>query len=981
MKENLHFIFRFILPVAFLLFFGNSQVKAGILLQPRNVSPCEYSISPVSFSVGVDKIPLPTGYQWQAYNTKTKLWVNIINTTTGVKITGATAATLTFGFSKAYPVEMIYNGNKVRCVVSYAKGTETSKEALITVLSTPIISGNPAGDTKTVGESVTFTVTSTGSSREYQWQKDGIDILSATGSSYTIGNVLLTDAGTYRCRVYNTCKGVYSSGAVLNVNPDVYPDAWFLQTSPTTKDIKKLSVISKDIAYAVAYDTDKILKTTNRGTLWEIISAGYGTYWYAIEFLDQNTGFVGGYNRIMKTTDGGLTTPWAAYDIHTSLSLADYPYINDIQFVNTLTGWAVGSGGLIIKTTDGGVTWGLQNYQSVITDAVLYSVFFLNTSTGYAVGENGIILKTTNGGTNWAKLTVPPGVTYAFQDIDFPTTDNGFVVSPNGVLKTTDGGTSWSALTGQPTSYIYSIDFADANNGYMAGYYYPGGTKGTVLKTDNGGTSWYRQKTEGSNLIYSIEMASLTDGFIVADGGEIHRTAKGGCLTPKVNLYADQLTCTGNSPQLVADTFVNNLNCKYLWTPDNQTTGKIYVTTANTYGVTATNECGTTASDDVVVTFNPRPTVSAGPDISVCKGKNTQLFASGGETYSWNNQAYLDDPNIPNPIATPVDNTTFTVTATDENGCSNSDDVLVNVRYPYEGSEICMVTIDEETERNMVVWEKTPGVGIASYNVYREKLDFAGQYELIGNVGFNDLSIFVDTSSRPSNRQYLYKIAAVDTCENVSSMSKYHKTMLLKWSTNSTAVNLDWNKYEIQDANTDSYFPSYKLWRGTKSNSINEYKVISASVNTIIDDDPNALNGRMYYRIAAVRSSQCAPAETGKKASSGPYLHSLSNLEDNRLQGTGISNLFADALKLTVYPSPFTDLTSISYTLQKPSKMKIEIYNVIGEKIGVILDEKQTAGYHKLEMKAEDVNYVSGLYYLRIMVNDEVVIRKTMLTK
>jgi hypothetical protein len=61
--------------------------------------------------------------------------------------------------------------------------------------------------------------------------------------------------------------------------------------------------------------------------------------------------------------------------------------------------------------------------------------------------------------------------------------------------------------------------------------------------------------------------------------------------------------------------------------------------------------------------------------------------------------------------------------------------------------------------------------------------------------------------------------------------------------------------------------------------------------------------------------------------------------------------------------------------------MKVEVYNVVGEKIAMILDETQSAGNHKLELKAEDVHFISGLYYLRIMVDNTVIVRKTMLSR
>ncbi len=72
-------------------------------------------------------------------------------------------------------------------------------------------------------------------------------------------------------------------------------------------------------------------------------------------------------------------------------------------------------------------------------------------------------------------------------------------------------------------------------------------------------------------------------------------------------------------------------------------------------------------------------TVSAGPDATICAGGNTQLAATGnGTTYSWSPTTGLSNPNIANPIASPTQTTTYTVTAV-TNGVSATDQVVVTV--------------------------------------------------------------------------------------------------------------------------------------------------------------------------------------------------------------------------------------------------------------------------------------------------------------
>jgi gliding motility-associated-like protein len=85
---------------------------------------------------------------------------------------------------------------------------------------------------------------------------------------------------------------------------------------------------------------------------------------------------------------------------------------------------------------------------------------------------------------------------------------------------------------------------------------------------------------------------------------------------------------------------------------------------------------------DVVVTDN-NPAVNAGPDKTICITDSTSIGTSPsfGNTYSWSPPAYLSNPNIPNPNASPPVTTTYYLTATNgANGCSNIDSIIVVVK-------------------------------------------------------------------------------------------------------------------------------------------------------------------------------------------------------------------------------------------------------------------------------------------------------------
>src|SRR5437016_4900893 len=62
-------------------------------------------------------------------------------------------------------------------------------------------------------------------------------------------------------------------------------------------------------------------------------------------------------------------------------------------------GWAVGFGGTILHTSDGGATWSGQDSG---TSNELLGVQFTDALTGWAVGAVGTILHTSDGGATWS---------------------------------------------------------------------------------------------------------------------------------------------------------------------------------------------------------------------------------------------------------------------------------------------------------------------------------------------------------------------------------------------------------------------------------------------------------------------------------------------------------------------------------------------------------------------------------------------------
>ncbi len=89
---------------------------------------------------------------------------------------------------------------------------------------------------------------------------------------------------------------------------------------------------------------------------------------------------------------------------------------------------------------------------------------------------------------------------------------------------------------------------------------------------------------------------------------------------------------------------------------------------------------GCAGSDDIQVIVNPGDFMEVSPEEAiVCTKESVQLEATGGDTYVWSPEDFLDDPNIANPISTPFNNITYTVVGTSADGCLDTGMVQVDL--------------------------------------------------------------------------------------------------------------------------------------------------------------------------------------------------------------------------------------------------------------------------------------------------------------
>jgi len=145
---------------------------------------------------------------------------------------------------------------------------------------------------------------------------------------------------------------------------------------------------------------------------------------------------------------------------------------------------------------------------------------------------------------------------------------------------------------------------------------------------------------------------------------------------PYPTLIDEVTICKGDSIRITAGGATD-----YLWTPDYNISDPtsynpfVYPDITTDYSVVFTNACGSsydTVTVNVVVVDG-----QVSPDTTICPRESAFLWASGGETYQWDPGAYLSNRTGSSTISTPLHDMTYSVTITDEFGCSTIEYVNV----------------------------------------------------------------------------------------------------------------------------------------------------------------------------------------------------------------------------------------------------------------------------------------------------------------
>ncbi|NOS86622.1 MAG: T9SS type A sorting domain-containing protein [Ignavibacteria bacterium] len=334
-------------------------------------------------------------------------------------------------------------------------------------------------------------------------------------------------------------KGPYDILCTSNQGSNWY---WY-STGPSKNTF--LKNLDEGLGIGTYENQNYLYRTTNTGANWLNLSTGFNDDFYDVTFINESTGFTGGYDNIYKTTNGG--TNWSVFN----LGLEIYDGVNCIIFLNNNTGYAGIDGGQIAKTTNCGLNWHV--IQTISTDYIM-GISFPDANIGYAITYWGSCMKSTDGGSNWNYL--PDGNGHNFRDIIFINNQFGFSGGYDNdsdkaiVRKTDNGGADWTKYYLDSMTSIRDLCMTPNNSLFAAGYNFNSGLyNGVIYRTTDFGNTWLYNRFP--KRITSIFFSSVLTGYASTDNNITYKTTNSG-----VNWFA---TYCSNNFESLGMYFTNDL--------------------------------------------------------------------------------------------------------------------------------------------------------------------------------------------------------------------------------------------------------------------------------------------------------------------------------------------------------------------------------------------------------------------------------------
>ncbi|OFY86386.1 MAG: hypothetical protein A3F72_11340 [Bacteroidetes bacterium RIFCSPLOWO2_12_FULL_35_15] len=453
-----------------------------------------------------------------------------------------------------------------------------------------------------------------------------------------------------------------------------------------------------------------------------------------------------------------------------------------------------------------------------------------------------------------------------------------------------------------------------------------------------------------------------------------------------VSATSNNVLCFGgNSGSATATPTGGVLPYTYSWSPSAQTGATATGLVAGTYTVTVTDANSAIGTATVTITQPNAIAISTSGTATICSGASATITSSatggtGSYTYLWSNSSSASSITV-----SPTSTTSYIVTITDINGCSNSDTASITVT-PSTGiyGHVDSANVNSIVNGTVVLYKHITSL-ISFDTLQVVSLNTSGDY-YFPNINYG---------------MYLIKVFPNDTVYP-TAMPTYFGNQFL-W-TAADSVNHGCNFIDTANISVQ-FIAALPLGPGALGGVIEEGVGFGRAegdpipgldvklgknpggASNIVASTQTDANGYYYFDNLALNSviggSYVILADIPGLGMASSYditldpshtsYDSLNYAVDSSsiytvpTSSTGISNAaVAKENKFKIYPNPFKGYTNIEYTLSGEANVTLEVYNVLGVKIKSMVNSKQSTGNHKCYLNDQ---LSSGVYFITLVVD------------
>jgi photosystem II stability/assembly factor-like uncharacterized protein len=727
-------------------------------------------------------------------------------------------------------------------------------------------------------------------------------------------------------KYFKAFVGVLVLGAILlYVQTSHAQSNWFWQQPlPTGNSLKDVKFVNHQTGYAVG-DVGTIVKSTNGGSNWFTLNNPKKSQLWGIDFAPGNASVL----------------------------------------------IAVGDSGLILRSSNAGESWSVIQFQA----GVIYEdVDFVNSTTGYVVGSGGRIFKTTNAGANWYQQTSPTGAN--FLCVNFFDENFGAIGGTTRLLLTTNAGTTWVVqnITFFPLNQVTCIAAIDTNT--VIGVV--NNTNGTMYKTTNRGANWLIQSLNiptlngGVDAVRDIVFSGNRYGVIACDRGSLLRTTNSGDNWTRDSSYVEY--------------FQRSSSIGIFWAADMIDTNTAYVSGggANVFRSTNSGQNWTILSGGY---FDLHGTHIINANTGWCVGEEgtLQKTTDGGTNWSFYPQItreVLWDVMFPSPSTGYISGDSGVILKTTNSG---TDWFFLNSGTRINLFDIFFINNETGYCGGGFTSDPDPGVGIIMKTINGgsnwETVFYYTDSGWVNALHFFDentgIACFDRGIRRTTNSGLNWVVVGIGSTGRGSDMSfPNSQTGYTSGGSNTfyktTNSGLSWLGYATGNP-------------GVSISTIHFFNSLKGFATGLYGEILYTENGGLNWTINR--------AVTRNYITSINFSDSLNGVMTGifgtilRTTNGGISYIENKAHQIPEdfqlyqnYPNPFNPETTIHFSLRRSAEIKIVLSNILGEQVRVLTDKFTAAGDHKLILKSAGLS--TGVYFCSLIANGSVVqTRKLLLIK